>query len=89
MLAFQMHQTMYRINTARIDAVHLWSLKNIDNKVIAEKYLAICESSNANAKKPTIIGCEETLESADLASVITHAVDDIRPPMPLRWLVNE
>jgi hypothetical protein len=39
--------------------------------------------------QPLLLVRKQTIGSAELVSAITQAVDDIRPPVPLRWLVNE
>ena len=83
-ILLQLHQTIDRVNTARIDAAYSWSLNSSDNKLIFEKYKSVCESTEANVKQVTIIGCAETVNS-ELASAINQAVDDVQPPVPLAW----
>lgn len=84
---FQVHQTIEQTGVARIDAVKSWALKNKNNQQIAEKYLTICETSEA--KQSTVVGCLETVGSDELTHMITQAVDDVRSPLPLRWIVQE
>lgn len=53
-ILLQTHQTIEQVNTARIDAAYSWSLQSVDNKRIVEKFVSVCESAEANAKKTNV-----------------------------------
>lgn len=92
LLVFQVHQTIEGLRFARIAAVQHWGDEDINNKPAATKYIDICESGIdviEGRRFTTIVGCQEAIGNGDLVKVVTLAMNDTQPPIPLRWFVNQ